>query len=196
MHIILAILISFWSNKIGVYNMRQIKKLTWLQACFLGNVGVIWCNSLGENLFQIYVMNFVEIVLNYYSHITSHVSQDFASCTPYTSYFLLNFVDVIVCVFGLTDQISWVLCKTHLMVEILREWIENLNFGKTGFKTSVFWEGFHLILMQFIHKIQCFEEYLQYFALLFKNLFFPESFGLALCISINQIYFSINRNCN
>ena len=52
-YIILAILISFWSNKIGVYIIRQIKKLTWLQACFLGDVGVIWCNSLGDSLFQI-----------------------------------------------------------------------------------------------------------------------------------------------
>ena len=51
-YIIPAILISFWSNKIGVYNMRQIKKLTWLQAYVLGDVGVIWCNSLAVSLFQ------------------------------------------------------------------------------------------------------------------------------------------------
>ena len=29
------------TNRIGVYNMRQIKKLTWLQAYVLGDVGVI-----------------------------------------------------------------------------------------------------------------------------------------------------------
>ena len=40
------------TNKIGVYDMRQIKKLTWLQAYVLGDVGVIWCNSLGVSLFQ------------------------------------------------------------------------------------------------------------------------------------------------
>ena len=97
-------LISFWSNKIGVYNMRQIKKLTWLQTCFLGDVGVIWCNSLGDSLFQIYVINFVEIVLDYYSHITSHVSQVFASCTHYISYSLLNLVYDIVCEFVLAIQ--------------------------------------------------------------------------------------------
>ena len=91
------LLISFWSNKIGVYTIRQIKKLTWLQAFILGDVGVIWCNSVGYSLFQIYVMNFVEIVIEFYSHITSHVSQTFASCTHYTSYSLLNFVHVIVC---------------------------------------------------------------------------------------------------
>ena len=105
MHIILTIfLISFWSNKIGVYNMRQIKKLTWLQACFLGDVRVIWCNSLDDSLFQIHVMNFVEIVLDYYSHITSHISQTFASCTYYTSYSLLNLVHDNACEFILAIQ--------------------------------------------------------------------------------------------
>ena len=52
-YIIPAILINFWTNKICVYNMRQTKKLTWLQAYVLGDVGVIWCNSLGVSLFQI-----------------------------------------------------------------------------------------------------------------------------------------------
>ena len=109
-YIILAILISFWTNKISVYNMRQIKKLTWLKACFLGDVGVIWCNSLGDSLFQIYVMNFVEIVIAYYSHITSQVTQAFTSCTHYTSYSLLNFVHVIVCDFVLAIQ-DWKFLK-------------------------------------------------------------------------------------
>ena len=122
-------------NKIGVYIMRQIKKLTWLQACFIGDVKVIWCNSLGDSLFQIYVMNFVDFVFDFYSHITSHVSQAFASCTHYTY-----------CVCFWFDQpslkIPWVLCKTYLMFEILREWIENLNFGKTRFKTCVFEKHF------------------------------------------------------
>ena len=39
-------------------------------------------------------------------------------------------------------KIPWVLCKTYLMFEILREWIANLNFGKTGFKTCVFEKHF------------------------------------------------------
>ena len=63
--------------------------------------------------------------------------------------------------------------------------------------------------MHFIYKIQCFEEFLQHFALIFKKLFFPKfrpiksvfwpieiaikSFGLALCVSIDRTYFSINR---
>ena len=48
--------------------------------------------------FKFYVMNFVEIVIDFYLYITSHVFQAFASCTHYTSYSLLNFVHVIVCV--------------------------------------------------------------------------------------------------
>ena len=98
------LLISFWTNTIGVYNMRQFKKLIWLQACFLGDVRVIWCNSLGDCLFQTYVMNFVEIVIVYYLHITSHVSLAIASCTHYTSYSLLNLVHNIVCELVLAIQ--------------------------------------------------------------------------------------------
>ena len=55
--------------------MRQNKKLTWLQACILGDVRVIWCNSLGDSHFQAYVMNFVEIVIDHYLLITLHISQ-------------------------------------------------------------------------------------------------------------------------
>ena len=87
---------SNW-NKIGVYIMRQIKKLTWLQTCFLGDVRVIWCNSLGDSHFQTYVMNFVEIVIDHYLLISSHVSHAIASYTHYTSYSLLNLVYYIVC---------------------------------------------------------------------------------------------------
>ena len=58
-----------------MYIMRQNKKLTRLQACILGDVRVIWCNSLGDSHSQTYVMNFVEIVIDHYLLITSHVSQ-------------------------------------------------------------------------------------------------------------------------
>ena len=64
-------------------------------------------------------------------------------------------------------------CKTCLMLENMRVLIENLNFGKIGFKTSVFEKTFHLILMHFIHKIQCFE-FLCKNAVFFKKLIFPE----------------------
>ena len=75
-----------------------------MQAFILGDVRVIWCNSFGDSLSQIYVMNFVEIVIAYYSHITSQVFQAIVSCTHYTSYSLLNFVHVIVCDFVLAIQ--------------------------------------------------------------------------------------------
>ena len=90
-------------NKNDVYIMR-LKKITWLQACFLGDVRVIWCNFLGDSHFQIYVMNNVEIVIDYYLHITSHVSHAINSCTHYTSYYSLNLVHEIVCEFGLAIQ--------------------------------------------------------------------------------------------
>ena len=145
MHIILAILIRFKLNKIGVYIMRQIKKFTWLQAFILGDVGVIWCNSLGDSLFQIYVMNFVEIVLDYYSHITSHVSQAFASCTHYTSYSLLNFVHVIVCDFVVAIQ-NWKFldfnAKCVWSLRFKEKLIENLIFQRSGFNISVFEKHF------------------------------------------------------
>ena len=80
------------------------KKLAWLQACFLGDMRVIWCNSLGDSLFQTYVMDFVEIVIDYYLYITSHISQAFASCTHYISYSLLNLVHDIVCDFIVAIQ--------------------------------------------------------------------------------------------
>ena len=91
--------------------------------------------------FKSYVMNFVDFVLNCYSHITSHVSQSFTSFTHYTSYSLLNIVHVIVCVFGLTKQVCKYfefLCKTDLILENLWRMFENLKFGKTKFKTCVF----------------------------------------------------------
>ena len=49
-------------------------------------------------------MNFVEIVINYYLYIISHVSHAIASCTHYTSYSLLNIVLNIVCDFVLPIQ--------------------------------------------------------------------------------------------
>ena len=84
--------------------MRQNNKLILLQACFLGDVRVIWYNSLGDSLFQTYVINFVEIVIDHYLLITSHVSQAIASCTHYTIYSLLNLVHDIVCNFVVAIQ--------------------------------------------------------------------------------------------
>ena len=83
---------------------KKKKKITWLQACFLGYVRVLWYNSLDDRLFQTYVMNFVEIVIDYYLHITSHVFEAIATCTHYTSYSLLNLVHDIVCDFVVAIQ--------------------------------------------------------------------------------------------
>ena len=118
-YIIPAILISFCYIKIYVYNMREIKKLTWLQAYDVGDVGVIWCNSLGDSLFQILCDEFCRLCIYSYSHITSHVSQVFACFTHYTSYYLLNIVHVIVYV-SRSDQPSlqllWVLVRNIFCV--------------------------------------------------------------------------------
>ena len=75
-----------------------------MQACFPGDVKVIECNFLSDSHFQIYVMNNVEIMIDYYLHIISHVSHVVTSCTHYTSYSLLNLVYEIVCDFGLAIQ--------------------------------------------------------------------------------------------
>ena len=65
---------------------------------------VIWCNSLSDSLFQTYVVNNVEIVIDYYLYITSHVSHAVTSCIHYTSYSLLNLVYKILCEVDLAIQ--------------------------------------------------------------------------------------------
>ena len=104
-------------------------------------MGVVWCNSLGDSLFQILCDKFCRLCAYCYSHITSHVSQVFASFTHYTSYSLLNIVHVIVCVFRSDQpslQILWVLMQNIFGAwEFKGRMFENLNFGKTRFKTCV-----------------------------------------------------------
>ena len=112
-----------------------------MQACFLGDVKVIWCISLGDSHFQNYVMNNVKIVIDYYLHIISHVSHVVNSCTHYTSYSLLNLVHDITCEFGLaiqdymffdfdTKYVHWLIFGDKKC--------NNLVFGKSGLKSSVF----------------------------------------------------------
>ena len=104
-------------------------------------MGVIWYNSLGDSLFQILCDEFCKLCAYCYSHITSHVSQVFASFTHYTSSSLLNIVHVIVCVFRFDQpslQILWVLMQNIFDTwEFKRRMFENFNFGKTRFKTCV-----------------------------------------------------------
>ena len=91
--------------------------------------------------FKFYVMNFVDFMIDCYTHITSHVTQVFASCTHYTSYSLLNIVHVIGCVFRFDQpslKLLWFLVQNIVGVwEFKGRMFENLNFGKTGFKTCV-----------------------------------------------------------
>ena len=97
--------------------------------------------SLGDSLFQILCDEFCRLCAYCYSHITSHVSQVFASFTHYTSYSLLNIIHVIVCGFRSDQsslQILWVLMQNIFGAwEFKRRMFENLNFGKTRFKTCV-----------------------------------------------------------
>ena len=56
---------------------------TWLQACFLGDVGVIWCNFLGYSHFLTNVIDDVENLFDYYLQYTFFVLCTLTSCTHY-----------------------------------------------------------------------------------------------------------------
>ena len=172
--------------------MRQKKKkITWLQACFLGNMTVIWCNSLDDSLFQTYVMNNVEIVTNYYLHITSHVSHAVTSYTHYTSHSLLNLVNDIVCEFFLAIQ-------DYMFLDFDTKYVYCLSFGEKKCEKSYFWKIwvefkcfwkiFKLILMHFILEISWFEWFLHKISIFFQKFHFFR-------FSIDRSCFSTNRNC-
>ena len=57
--------------------------------------------------------------------------------------------------------------------EFKDNWLKILFLRNLGSK-QVFLRAFHLILMHFIHKILCFEEFLHKIALFFKKLCFPD----------------------
>ena len=154
----------------------KIKKLTWLQAYDLRDVGVIWYNSLGDSLFQILYDEFCRLCAHCYTHITSHVSQAFASRIHYTSYSVLNIVHVIVCVFRSDQpslQLLWVFVQNIFCVwEFKGRMFENLNFGKTGFQTCVLEKHFisySCILFIIFNALRSFFKYLVIFS---KMLFF------------------------
>ena len=140
--------------------------------------------------FKFYMMNFFDFVL-ITIHITSYVSQVFASFTHYTSYSLLNIVYVIMCVFRSDQpslQILWVLMQNICCVwEFKGRMFENLNFGKTGFKTCVLEKHFisySCILFLIFNALRSF----------FKNQVIFLKFRFSR-ISIDPICFLINRNC-
>ena len=134
--------------------------------------------------FKFYVMNFVNFVFNCYTHITSYVSQVIASCTHYTSYSLLNIVHVIVCVFGLTNQACKYfefLCKTIMM-------LENLHFGKTGFKT-LFLKNITSHTHAFYSSISMLWGVSKMCFWFFQNFFLSQKFCEPLSFSIDTICF-------
>ena len=102
---------------------------------------VIWCNSLSDSPFQTYVINNVENVIDYYLHITSHVSHAITSCTHYTSYSLLNLVHEIVCEFVLAiqDYMFHDFDAKHVWcLSFGEKMVENIVFGRFGLNSSVF----------------------------------------------------------
>ena len=74
-------------------------------------------------------------------------------------------------------EIPWVLCKTYLMLENLRRMDWKSWFWEKWIQNLCFWKIFHLILMHFIHKIQCFEEFLHKIAFFFSKICFFENFN-------------------
>ena len=134
--------------------------------------------------FKFFVMNFIDLVIDCYSHITSYVSQAFASCTHYTSYSLLNIVHVIVCVYGLTNQvlqILWILCKIKLLLEYLWRMQEILFLGNLGLK-FLFLKITSSHTHAFCSSCQCFELFLNVFS---KTVFFFLKLCESLPISID-----------
>ena len=130
--------------------------------------------------FEFYVMNFVDFVVDCYSHITSHASQGFASCTHNTNYSLLNIVYVIVCVFGLTNQvwkILWVLCTTDLLLKKKGgDCLKSKFLGELGFKSWVCENHFISYSCIFFIIFQCFEERLHQILLICKKIIFFYNF--------------------
>ena len=131
--------------------------------------------------FKFYVMNFVDFVL-IAIHISPHMYlKFFATFTHYTSYSLLNIVDVIMCV-SQSDQpnlqLLWVLVQNIFCVwECKGRMFENLNFGKTEFNTYVLEKHFISYSCIFIHYIQRFEEFFQKTRLFFSKILFFQNFS-------------------
>ena len=147
--------------------------------------------------FKSYVMNFVNFVIDFYSHITLHVSQAFASCTHYTSYFLLNIVHVFVCVFRFDQpslQILWVLMQNRFDAWEFMENVWNFNFGKIGLN-SLFLKIISSHTHAFCSSISMLWGVSKMCLWFFQNCVFPKKFCEPLSASIDPICFSINQNC-
>ena len=111
-----------------VLKREKKKAFTWLQACFLRDVRVICCNSLGDSHFQTNVIDDVESLFDYCLHITFPILCTHTSYTHYTQS-LLNFVYMIVCWLIWSSLIEYNLmckCKFFVLVE---------NFKKNVFRS-------------------------------------------------------------
>ena len=137
-------------------------------------------------------MNFVNFVIDCYSHITSHVSQVFANCTHCTSYSLLNIVHVIVCVYGLTNQvlqILWNFVQNQFDARKFMENARNFDFGNFGLKFL-----FLKITSSHTHAFCSSISILWVVSKFFSKTVFFLKFSKPLPISIDPFYFSIDRN--
>ena len=96
-------------------------------------------------------MNFVDFVIDCYSHITSHVSETFASCTHYTSYSAK--LGTLYCVWFCCGhprlKVHWFQCKMCLMFVIWGQIDWKSWFWKIWVEFKCVWKTFHLILMHF-----------------------------------------------
>ena len=146
--------------------------------------------------FKFYVMNFVDFVIHCYTHITSHVTQVFASCTHYISYSLPNIVHVIMCVFR-SDQPSlkllWVffffLCKTYFVFEILKgECLKILILGKLGLKL-VLWKSISSHTHAFYFLYSMLWGVFSKIRLFFSKILFLHIFDWSNLFSINRNLF-------
>ena len=96
--------------------------------------------------FKFYVMNFVDFMIDCYTHITSHVTQIIVLVAHTTQVTPCKILYMLLCVsFGLTNQVwnyfEYCLCKTYFVFEILKgEWLKILILGKLGLKL-MFWKS-------------------------------------------------------
>ena len=145
--------------------------------------------------FKFYVMNFVNFVL-IAIHISPHMYlKFFANFTHYISYYLLNIVDVIMCVSQFDQpnlQLLWVLVQNIFCGWEFKGWmLENLKFGKTGFKTFVLEKHFisySCILFVIFNALRSF------FFFFLKNQVIFSKILFFFRISIDPICLSINWN--
>ena len=144
--------------------------------------------------FKFYVMNFVDFVIDCYTHITSHVTQVFARLhTLHKLLFAKHCTCYCVClsIWPTKCEITlsfFFLCKTYFVFEILKgECLKILILGKLGLKL-VFWKNISS------HSYAFYSLYSMLWEVFSKTrLFFLKS-----CFSrilIDPICFSINRNC-